>query len=425
MNDLISRVALYIWIVVAAGVGTVLYLGESAAGTAEGGTGIHLVFGFLYLIFAGLLLLNFRDVLALIIEEKWIFLLWLWAFVSIAWSPLPGTTLRRIVALLGTTAVGLFFATRFEPKQQIRIVANCLGLSGLASLVACLYFPAYAILPTGEWQGAFYQKNGLGRAMALGLVCYTVLAVGNRRGRIFSIVMAVFCGFMLSMSQSIGAAAFCAMTLVIIVFRKFLVLQARKLMVFGTALLVVAVPAGIYGIQNADAILKSVGREASLTGRIPLWQEVLGEISKHPLNGFGYSAFWYTTEGYLVQLKLGWVMVHAHNGFLEVTLGLGLIGLALLLIGLTSNMLRGVRVARAGESIYDFWPLLYLIYAVFANLTECFFLTANSLYWMLFVASSYWLVRRELEPVTEEEDDTEPDPEFALGNPIGFTPSES
>jgi exopolysaccharide production protein ExoQ len=428
MNGVFDRIILIAWILVGSGAGTVLYYGLNSQATSEGGgTGIQAAYGVFYVIFVLLLAFSFRTALSLVMEERWLIILWLWALASMAWSPLPGTTLRRCAALLGTTIAGLFVATRFDAKQQLKIVAHCVGITAIVSLVVCQLYPEYAIAPTGEWIGVFNQKNALGRAMELGIFCYTFLAIAERRGRASYLVMIGLCGSMMFMSRSVGSMAVCAAMLAVIPFRKLLVLRARSLMLVAAGLLVVGVPIGIYVIQNIESILKAMGRDATLTGRIPLWHEVIAAIGTHPWFGYGYSAFWYTSAGIGLQQKLGWQMFHAHDGFLEVTLGLGLIGILLLFVVLAKNALRGISVARDSETIYDFWPLFYLVFAVLDNLTECWLITANSLVWMLFVANSYWLVRRSHEAVTEEEEDREPEPEseFILGMPAGINPVES
>jgi exopolysaccharide production protein ExoQ len=426
MNSIVDRVMLSAWIIIGTGAGTVLYLGLNAQATAEGGgTGIQAVHAIFYVCFVALLALSYRTSLSLIVEEKWILLLWFWVLMSTSWSVQPGVTLRRSVALLGTTLLGLFVATRFEPRDLLRIIAHCVGLTAVVSLAVCLLFPHFGVAQTGEWNGVFYQKNELGRAMALGILSYTFLALGQRRGRISAIFMGALCAGMMLMSRSMGAILVCLLMLMIIPGRSLLLLPARKLVGYSVAAFTLGIATGILVVQNWGAILKGLGRDPTLTGRIPLWQEVLDQISTNPWHGFGYSAFWYSAAGTRIQQKLYWQITHSHNGYLELTLGLGLIGLALLSVILLKTISRGIYAARDSYTIFNFWPLFYLIYALVDNLTESWFVTANSLVWMLFVANSYWLVRKSLEPAMEEDDETLSSAEFSLDNPIGMKPAES
>jgi O-antigen ligase len=90
--------------------------------------------------------------------------------------------------------------------------------------------------------------------------------------------------------------------------------------------------------------------------------------------------------------------MHSHNGYFETTLALGFVGSAILLIGLASSLLRGLREAREAESIFDFWPVFFLLFIAFDNLTESWMLVANALVWTLYVANTFWLARASLQP---------------------------
>ncbi len=68
-----------------------------------------------------------------------------------------------------------------------------------------------------------------------------------------------------------------------------------------------------------------------LTGRIPLWDELLGYVHARPLQGYGYQAFWTEKQIEDISDDMDWTLREAHNGYLETVLGVGLIGGAILL----------------------------------------------------------------------------------------------
>ena len=57
-------------------------------------------------------------------------------------------------------------------------------------------------------------------------------------------------------------------------------------------------------------------------------------IAKRPLLGYGYQAFWLGLEGesYRVILAVSWVLAQAQNGFLDVMLEMGMLGLVIVLL---------------------------------------------------------------------------------------------
>jgi exopolysaccharide production protein ExoQ len=402
-----ERVALFGFLVLASGVGMAAYLDPNDV-EGGGGTILRVTYGLFYLLFFTLVVLRSRDAAAIVAGEKWLTIIWLWAVASTVWSVLPGQTFRRSFALLGTIIIGLYMGMKFSPKQQLQFIAACTGLGAIASLVAGLIFPHFGIVQTGEWIGVYYQKNDLGHTMAIGMFCFLFLMMGQRRGKATYITLAILCATLMVLSRSVTAMVVCALMLGVLRFRKLLVLPARSLVIYTGVFMAVAVPAAVVVFQNIDAVLGFFGRDASLTGRIPLWRIVLHEIYDRPILGYGFSAFWYSGEGDRVHAAIKWFPMHSHNGYLETTLALGIIGTTLLLIGLAASLLRGLRQARNAESIYDFWPVFFLIFMAVDNCTESWVLVPNALVWTLYVANTYLLARTKLEAAATTEPESQP-----------------
>jgi len=76
---------------------------------------------------------------------------------------------------------------------------------------------------------------------------------------------------------------------------------------------------------------------------------------------------------------------HAHNGFLDLGLDLGLLGVAILALCLVANFARGVALLRSSRNPEGLWPLVYLTFFVLYNLTESTILIRNNIFWVLFV----------------------------------------
>ena len=65
----------------------------------------------------------------------------------------------------------------------------------------------------------------------------------------------------------------------------------------------------------------------TLSGRIPLWQELLRRASEHSYLGHGFGAFWTPDRFAEVFTATKWYAVVAHNGFLDEILATGVVGL--------------------------------------------------------------------------------------------------
>jgi exopolysaccharide production protein ExoQ len=373
-----------------AGVGAYAEAGASSSVSADGQIIVQLMFGMLYLYFFALILTRRKEAFALVVQDKWNALLCLWAVASTVWSIDPTLTLRRALALAGTTLAGLYIGMRLEPREQLRYVRACLGIGALASLVVGL---AGIGITGGHWGGVFWIKNTLGRMMALGALCFALQAIAQKRHRKLSLVMLLLCCGLLFLSGSATAIVVCVLLLGFIPFYGALLSRrSRRTFIFAATLCCAGALAGVIVVLgHVQGILGGLGRDQTLTGRLPLWGLVIGKIFARPIFGYGYSAFWTSSEGDRIRGVIGWDAPHAHNGFLETTLGIGLIGSIVLIIGMLKNLKLAIGAVREGRGIEESWPLFFLIFTVLYNLTESSMLGVNSILWMLYVANSYWL----------------------------------
>jgi len=132
--------------------------------------------------------------------------------------------------------------------------------------------------------------------------------------------------------------------------------------------------------------LGALGKDVTLTGRVPLWLALIPFLQERPWTGYGLGGFWLGWEGpsAYVWSQVGWDPSHGHNGYLDLWLDLGLIGLSLglwLLLSLLSwGIRRYLREGFSGTNL--FWVGLGVFLAVY-NFAESNFLRANNLYWIL------------------------------------------
>jgi exopolysaccharide production protein ExoQ len=123
--------------------------------------------------------------------------------------------------------------------------------------------------------------------------------------------------------------------------------RARELaaLAVGIAISTLALAASLSRADVADGMLDAVmlGRQEQsegLTGRVPLWNELIDYVKKRPLQGYGYMAFWNDKQIDAVSADQDWTLREAHNGYLETVLGVGLIGGVILLIGVLGGLRR-------------------------------------------------------------------------------------
>ena len=92
---------------------------------------------------------------------------------------------------------------------------------------------------------------------------------------------------------------------------------------------------------------------SSLTGRLPLWEELLTWIYKSPMLGYGYLAFWDAKRVEYLSETFSWEIPHGHNMYLDITIDVGIIGAILFVSMLICALVATARLyTRTGKVEY-------------------------------------------------------------------------
>lgn len=389
------------WIVV---IGLVMFAGgfsdvlrRNWASTSADGENVILraIYSAVYLLILPSVILRWRSVLASARRHWWTVALVVLALLSTQWSAAPDWTFRRSVALLATTGFGVFIAARYDPRSMLRILGAAFGLALVLSIAFALVLPQYGIeqssVHTGAWVGIFTQKNQLGQMMVLGAVVFALLRGSLERGRWLATTGAVLCIALVLLSTSKTA-------LTVLITLGALTMLFRMLRWHYT----IAVPFLIGGVlvgggtalvllANLERVLTLMGKDPSLTGRTPMWNAVVSALLERPWLGYGYSAFWLpwdNSPSAPVIQALQWETPNAHNGFLDLALQLGILGLALFLIGFALAAVRALQAVRATRTPDALWPILFLCYLLLYNTTESLLAVQHHVLWVLYVATA-------------------------------------
>ena len=103
----------------------------------------------------------------------------------------------------------------------------------------------------------------------------------------------------------------------------------------GSSHLLLALPlaaVALYGMHVfSPRIFASVGKDSTLSQRTIIWAAAWDAAVKRPILGYGFAAFWKGLYGpsQSVVLIAGWGLEQAQDGFLDVWLEVGVVGLAL------------------------------------------------------------------------------------------------
>ena len=131
-------------------------------------------------------------------------------------------------------------------------------------------------------------------------------------------------------------------------------------------------------------IAGGVGRDPTLTDRTDVWKLLLS-MDTNPLVGTGYESFWLGPRLDVVWAKYAGLN-HAHNGYIETYLNLGLLGLVTLVAWLVTSYGKICRTLTEHSTFASLSVAVWTI-LLFYNITEAAF--KPTLLWAAFVLTTF------------------------------------
>ncbi|MEO1670535.1 MAG: O-antigen ligase [Cyanobacteria bacterium J06631_2] len=330
--------------------------------------------------------------------------IFLWILIGIVcfsyfWSINPSQTLRFSIYAVGTTGFGLYLATRYSLEEQMKLLGWTYGILLVLSLLFAVAIPKYGIMAgvhEGALRGVFTHKNQFGAFMAPGGVIFLLNAFrGGRLSWLYWILLVLNCGAMVMSQSTTALGTFGLMLILCLTYRMFrwryevIILATLAMTIIGFVGLIL-----VSGYVSSDSILANFGKDTTLSGRTYIWQYVWDQIQLKPWLGYGMTAFWNGLEGPsgYIQYAMRIAVIYAHNGFLDLWLSIGIIGLGIFIISFFSTTAHSLALLRKTNTPEGFWPLLFLTYILLSNLTEGTISNLNSSFWAIYVAISYSLI---------------------------------
>lgn len=363
-----------------------------------------------YLIFAGLAVLT----VGLAMRDNWVALKTLlsrpmllfggWVMFTVVLSLDPGTSLRRLALTVCVMAVTA--SMMLLPKTQHELM-RWLSISALIVLVlsylGIIFVPHLAIHLAsdpqepglaGNWRGLFGHKN-----LAAGVtVMLLFIGIYAMRCRAFisggSIVFLSLLFLIFSAGKSSLTLCFAVLLLTssTYVIRS---LWARALVLMTPLLLLNLLSVGTVIFTGLADIAKLLPLDATFTGRTDIWGFAVQSLQSRLATGYGFSAFWGSSAIQGLPEGKEWAAFasHSHNGYLDTALGMGLPGLALLLVLLVVEPLRNFQRAEMGGNSGPLAMLLFQIwlFGLYLSSMESFFLDRADPLWFTFLLAIFGL----------------------------------
>jgi exopolysaccharide production protein ExoQ len=303
---------------------------------------------FSVLLLAGLIVLAHRSVRVFPYFGRMLPILtfFLYCGISILWSDYPFVAFKHWNKGIGDLVMVLVILTDPEPYAAFKRVLTRLATVLLPlSLLFSKYYPSigrsFSIGGVPLYNGVTAQKNTLGViCLIFGLGSLWRLLTLYRDGQAARRTQQLIAqGTILTMAVWLLWLCNSMTSIMCLVMGVGLLVLANRPMAVRWPAVVHLLVAAILGLSlfavffdSSGGLVQDLGRNSTLTGRTDIWDAVL-PFAGNPLIGTGYESFWLGTrlqKFWSVQDGAFYGIQEAHNGYLELYLNLGWIGIALL-----------------------------------------------------------------------------------------------
>jgi O-antigen ligase len=320
---------------------------------------------------------------------------------TVLWSIDPRATIVRGSQLAGSSLFGIYIATRFGLTRGVQFLAISYCIVAVVCVAAVFLWPGFATTGGihGMWRGLYVHKNGLGAAAAAGLIlCWYALATARGATRYVLVFGLVMLALLLLGSRSatslLALAAAAAAAIIVQIGNRLSRYAVGAFLIAAAAIVIVLDMAGIAPVDW----LQLVGRDSSLTGRLPIWELSWEAILRRPWLGYGFDAFWANGSAELARIseQLNYSPYYSHSGALELLLNGGAIIAVLVVVHVVTTVRGAARWASHSTAGNASLPFAFGIYFVVMNVSESKIWAPNDLVWSVWIMFAAFLATSTL-----------------------------
>lgn len=298
------------------------------------------------------------------------------------WSPSVEKIFANLthgVGVLLLTAVGVS-SYRDNLPRLFKAVANILVVNLLVQLASVVIAPSLAIDLDGRWAGLTGHPNILG---SIALFCAWAICSANLlgqvklRGRLLSVGGLAVCFVALWGSNSVTSSLCAVLVLGCSIAGKAFgseTIRVSRIILLLAAISCVVVPLTVVlGVDIWQIGPAMAGRSSDMSGRTYLWLAAVELIQQNPVFGWGFD------DNARVILSTGMPHTTYHNGYLDIAVRGGVVGLGLVFVLLVASYIRSSQLPNDALKIVSV-SLLYV--SMVYNISEVTYMVPRNLGWM-------------------------------------------
>ena len=328
-------------------------------------------------------------------------ILWffLYCLVSLTWSDYPGIGFKRWIKAAGDFIMILLVLSDSDPVSAVkRVLARTTFLLVPLSVLLIKYYPALGRAydrwdGTAHYTGVTLNKNSLGAICLLFgifslwrfLTAYQNRLARDRSRQLLAYGTVLIMIMWLFWTAHSTTSLSCFLMATGLLFACNVYPTRRPALVSLLVATIFLVSTGVLFAGLDFGLLDALGKSPTLNDRTQVWSLILTMPNSHLL-GAGFETFWLGPRLDTIWRIYGWGPTEAHNGYIEVFLNLGLVGVLLLVIVLI-NGYRTVITGYRRNSMIGSLMLAYFLAGMVYNFTEAAFFRMMAPAWMLLLLS--------------------------------------
>jgi exopolysaccharide production protein ExoQ len=333
----------------------------------------------------------------------------LYCLISTAWSPIHGPAFKRWIKDVGDLVMVLLIVTDGQPIAALRRVYSRVGFILLPFSIVLIRYTdlGRGFDPDGvpENTGVTTNKNSLGLIVylvSLGAL-WNVRALlmdkkaPNRTRRLVAQVTLLTFGIvLLQMAHSATSIACFVLGGGLMLATGLPAIRNRPGRVHALCVGIIVVGGLTVLLGGQSVVTSALGRSSTLSGRTDIWKASIAAADS-PVLGTGFESFWNVNVEKVALGLPGYWQIHnlvsAHNGYLEVYLDLGWVGLCLIAFILISGYRNAIKAFHRDPQLGSL-ILAYIVTSTFYSITEAGFrvLTPSWIFLLLAVVSARGVV---------------------------------
>jgi O-antigen ligase len=326
-------------------------------------------------------------------HEKFIVFFLLWCGLTIIWAIDPLVAFKRYFQYLTTSLVFISVLLNFKDEKFIlKNLIIILSIYLFVSLAVVLTIPQATDPSFNTWRGLHPTKNNLGQTAGLSVIffAYQLFLQNSLDKKIFFLFFLIIAAVLL-----LGSFSMTNVLLVSIFTVFFLISKSNKIFeplgirnkviyiiiffAFIFLITILTLGSGVY-----TKFFDLIGKDPTLTGRTDIWYIVLSQSLNELITGVGFQSFWVPEHLSQMTLFQYWIPTQSHNGYVDIILETGFVGLILFFLIVYSFF---KRIDLKEDKIW----VLIVIYTLLLNFSESTLIRPHH-FTNVFFYLSFWVV---------------------------------